>query len=242
MTEPSRKNSPSLSIIIPVLHEEKNINGTLGRLLQQPGIEDAEILVVEGDPAQGTLHAIQERYRDRIQLLHASKGRASQMNTGASHARGEVLLFHHADTVLPPGAVLKIQRTIEVGQPRISGGAFTLRIDTSHPLLRLAAWGSTVRSRITRVPFGDQNIFLRAEVFRDLDGYRMLPLMEEVDLMQRLRKAGYTIRIFKESVVASARRWERDGTWANTFKDMALLTLYYLGVPPHRLKPYYPDP
>ena len=224
----------SFSIIIPVLHEEAAIGGALGRIRGLAGGDEAEIIVVDGDPAGGTLGAISD---GAVTTLLSERGRGKQLNRGAEAATGEVLLFLHADTVLPPEALGQIERLLRDGA--IAGGAFDLAIDSPRPVFRLIERVASLRSRLTRIPYGDQAIFLRRDCFRTLGGFREIPLMEDVDLMRRLRKSGRRIAILTACVVTSARRWEKEGALYTTLRNWLLVSLFLLGVDAGRLARWY---
>ncbi len=226
-------NITSISIIIPVLHE-KHLDSSLARLEHLQDFGSCEIIVVDGSNNDDILKKIS---KPSIQTLTTRAGRGHQMNTGARHAHGDILLFLHADTTLPPNAIPLILHTMS--DQRISAGAFRLAIDTAQPALHLIALLTTLRSRLTRIPFGDQAIFIRKDVFNSLGRYRDIPLMEDVDLMRRLRRTHHRIIILPAAVLTSARRWERDGIILGTLRNWTLRILYYLGIPPHRLTPWY---
>ena len=159
------------------------------------------------------------------------------MNAGASVARGEVLIFLHADTEPPLHALKKIDSLLE--RSECVGGAFDLGIRSDRLILKaigkLASW----RSHLTRVPFGDQAIFLRREYFNRIGGYKEIPLMEDVELMRRIKKLGDEIWIFHDRVMTSPRRWEKEGVVYCTFRNWTLQVLYLLGISPRRLAFFY---
>jgi GT2 family glycosyltransferase len=148
-----------------------------------------------------------------------------------------VLLFLHADTVLPPAAFERIAEAMR--DEGCVGGAFDLRIDSRRTGFRVIEKVASLRSRLTRIPYGDQAIFIRASCFRTLGGFREIPLMEDVDLMRRIKRKGWRIVIFREPVITSARRWEKEGLVFGTLRNWFLMTLYLCGVPPERLARYY---
>lgn len=227
-----------ISIIIPALHEEEIINDTLTSIRSIDGGKDAEVIVVDGDPKGSTLKMINDQ---RVKKLRSRPGRGTQMNRGACSSRGSILLFLHADTKLPKNALDLIRETLE--DDRISGGAFRRRFDRISPIIASLYIFLDIRVAITRVPYGDQGIFLRREVFDELGGYKDIPLFEDVDLMTRMKKEGKRIKILKEKVVTSGRRFnERESlrTWLETFM---LMIRYRLGADPWELYRdyYYPD-
>jgi rSAM/selenodomain-associated transferase 2 len=230
----SRNGNPSISVIIPVLNEAQGINDVIAHIRSQAAVDAVEIIVVDGDPAGNTIRAISH---PGIITTVAEKGRGSQMNCGAIRAAGHILLFLHADTFLPPNAFARIRKCMEViGQV---GGAFDLGIDSEQKIFRITEKYAAFRTRLTRIPFGDQAIFVRRDYFERIGGYRDIPIMEDVDLMRRIRQRGDAICIVPEKVRTSARRWERDGIVFGTLRNWMLQTLYCFGVAPERLARFY---
>lgn len=223
-----------VSVIIPVLNESERIGGVLIAL--EAAAEDVpyEVIVVDGDPAGGTLSAIPS---GRALTMTAPKGRAYQMNAGAARSSGDLLLFLHADTRLPPAALPRIIAAMQDG--RFAGGAFDLGIDNPRWIFRATAWCASRKHRLTRVPYGDQAIFLRREVFDRLGGYPEIPLMEDVEFMKRLKKQGWHIIILPDAVVTSARKWEKEGVLFTMLRNWTLQALYLFGVPAEKLVRLY---
>jgi rSAM/selenodomain-associated transferase 2 len=239
---------PRFSVIIPVYQEEERIAALLAHvagLTAQPGaLGGVEVLVVDGDPERRTLRVMSEGAAillASIIPLASGKGRARQMNLGAAQARGEVLLFLHADTRLPRDIFAHINAAL--AEPNICGGAFRLRIvpESGPPRLglRFIAWAANLRSKFFRAPYGDQAIFLRREVFESLDGFPDIPLMEDLELMTRIRRSGRRIRLLDACASTSARRWESEGLWRCTGRNLLLRALYHLGVGAQRLAGFY---
>lgn len=231
---PSGGKAGGVSIVIPVLHEAPIIREAVARIRALSGGDAIEILVVDGDPEGSTLRVIGD---DSVRQLCARKGRGNQLNCGAWASSGEILLFLHADTALPPGALLRIAAVLR--DPSIAGGAFALQIDSPRWVFRFIERATSLRSRLTRIPYGDQAIFLRRESFLALGGFRDLPLLEDVDLMRRLGRAGSRIEILSEPVTTSSRRWEKEGVFYTTFRNRLLMILFCLGVDVKRLARWY---
>ncbi len=227
-------HGPMISIIIPVLNEGAGINEAVSRLRALDSGRCSEIIVVDGDPAGSTVKAITDA---GVRSLAAEKGRASQMNRGAALAGGSVLLFLHADTVLPPDAFPLILDAM--GDGRVVAGAFDLGINTDRRIFRITEKYVFFRSRLTQVPFGDQALFIRKNYFDRIGGYRDIPLMEDVELMKRIRQRGDRIRIIPVKVRTSPRRYEREGILYGMFRNWLLQILYALGVSPERLAKWY---
>jgi rSAM/selenodomain-associated transferase 2 len=160
------------------------------------------------------------------------------MNAGAARATGDILVFLHADTILPTNALLLIQKTLQ--NKLLVGGAFTLRIQSHNALLRTIAIFSTFRSQITRAPYGDQVIFLRKSYFDAIGGYKNIPLMEDVELMRRIKKKKGEIIILPIPVITSDRRWNQEGLFYTALRDSIIIFLYWCGVPAEKLAKFYP--
>jgi rSAM/selenodomain-associated transferase 2 len=221
-----------ISVIVPVLNEEKSIAETLQTLQQ---LKPDELIVVDGGSTDGTREICQ---RFGVALYLSRPGRAAQMNFGAQRASGDVLLFLHADTRLPPSAFDDIRMALQ--DRKVLGGRFDLQLDNPRPLLKLVGFMISLRSRLSKVGTGDQAIFVRREIFRELGGYPDIPLMEDVALSRALKRRG-TVASLRSRVVSSARRWETDGIGRTIWKMWTLKTLYLLGISPVRLKRYYDD-
>jgi rSAM/selenodomain-associated transferase 2 len=220
-----------LSIIIPVLNEAGVLDRTLLSLAHLPH----EIIVVDGGSRDESV-AIAMRYGTR--LLTSGRGRGIQMDTGALKASGDTLLFLHADTLLPGGFENFIRRTLE--RPEVALGAFRLGFQPGNARLRLIAHGADLRSRLWKLPYGDQALFMRRQDYFRAGGFKPLPIMEDVDLVRRLRMLG-AFRLAKERVRTSPRRWEKEGFLHVTLRNWSLILGYFLGVSPRRLRRHYSD-
>jgi len=226
--------TPVVSIILPVFHEADRINEIISQIHSMDTDGSAEIIVVDGDPQGGTINTI--RNTEVITTISA-KGRGRQMNRGAALASGHILLFLHADTMLPAHAFARI--TSAMHDARYVAGAFDLGLNTSSCIFRVTEAYVFLRTRLTRIPFGDQAIFVRKEYFRNIGGYKDLPLMEDVEMMARIKRRGDAICIIPEKVLTSPRRWEQEGILCCTLRNLALQILYAFGVPPERLVKWY---
>lgn len=225
---------PELSIVIPVLYEGANILRLVDHLQAIAGDIVYEVLVVDGDPEGSTLKYLPPD----IQGITAPAGRGSQMNAGSKLAQAPTLLFLHADTRLPSTALAQIKLTME----QAAAGAFDLGIDSPRAGLKWISRVASVRSRLTRIPYGDQAIFVDRGTFNQVGGFPNIPIMEDVALMQRLKRQGIPIQFVCDRVLVSPRRWEQEGILRCTFRNWALLGLYTLGVSPHRLWRWYRPP
>ncbi len=227
-------NSIRFSIIVPAFHEEETIGDLIECLNRLDSDKQSEIIVVDGAQEKDTLGAI---HRNHVIKISSEKGRAKQMNAGASVASGEILIFLHADTELPMHALKKIHSLME--QREYVGGAFDLGIKSDKLIFRVIGTLASWRSRLNRIPFGDQAIFIRRDYFNRIGGYQEIPLMEDVELMRRIKKLGDGIWIFHDRVMTSPRRWKNEGVVYCTLRNWTLQTLYFFGVPPDHLVKYY---
>lgn len=161
------------------------------------------------------------------------------MNLGAAYASGDILIFLHADTQLPINALALIQETF-LKNPQLVGGAFSLQIDSPRLLLKITAVFSTLRCHMTRAPYGDQAIFLRKSYFDSIGGYLNLPLMEDVELMRRIKKHKDDIIILPAAVITSDRRWNQEGLLYTALRNTLIIFLYWCGMPAEKLTRFYP--
>ena len=215
-----------ISIIIPVFHDAE----ALARTLAATDVSGAEV-IVSATPDDSSLAPLRLARPD-IVWVDGRRGRARQMNAGAVVARGQWFVFLHADTRLPSGWTQAIDAANQ--DPNVNAGCFRFALDSPSMMARLIEVGVRARVASLGLPYGDQAIFVRREAFELLHGYADLPIMEDVDLVRRLGRRG---RLFRSALpaITSARRWERDGWVGRTARHLALITLYFCGVPPDRL-------
>jgi rSAM/selenodomain-associated transferase 2/rSAM/selenodomain-associated transferase 1 len=225
-----RASNQSLSVIIPALNEENHIRQTLEHIGK---ISHGEVIVVDGGSTDNTVQIAKEC---GARVLSSRPSRGRQMNAGASEAAGDLLLFLHADTVLPDNFSSLIRH--QMTSPEVVGGSFALKIQPSTPLLRYIERTVTWRTKLFRLPYGDQAIFVRASLFRLIGGYEDIPLMEDVEFIRRLRKIG-KIAFIPVPVITSSRRYAKTGALRAILKNKLVLFGYYLKVPPSRLAQFY---
>jgi rSAM/selenodomain-associated transferase 2 len=205
-----------VSVVVPVLNEERTIARTLAALLP---MKPDELFVVDGGSSDGTWETCRSL---GVEILTAPRGRAAQMNYGAGQATGDVLLFLHADTRLPPTAFSDMRDAL--GDPRCVGGRFDVQLDSDHWMLRVIGAMISLRSRLSKVGTGDQGIFVRREVFQRMGGFPEIPLMEDIAFCRALKRLG-AVACLKSKVITSARRWELNGVWRSIFRMWTLKSL-----------------
>jgi rSAM/selenodomain-associated transferase 2/rSAM/selenodomain-associated transferase 1 len=226
--------SHELSIVIPVLDDTEPLRRLLTTIRPDPGVD---IVVVNGGAPEDRLDAICRR--PDVQLMTSAPGRGRQMNVGASAAAGRWIVFLHADTRLPPQWSDEIRRAS--ADRDVVGGSFRFRLDSAAWQARLIERAVDGRVRWLDLAYGDQALFVRRDVFDAIGGYREWPLMEDVEFVRRLRRAG-TLYHSAQPVLTSARRWERDGWWRRSASNVMLQALFFAGVAPERLANWYSHP
>lgn len=221
-----------ISIIIPALNEAAGIADTL-RALQPLRARGHQVVVVDGGSADATME-IARPLADAV--IASEPGRAGQQNAGAAAAAGDVLLFLHADTRLPPEADrLVVDGLTASGR---GWGRFDVRLSGRHPALRMVERMMSLRSRATGIATGDQAIFVRRDWFRRAGGFPRIPLMEDVALSKSLRGMGPPLCL-RQRVVTSSRRWEERGVLRTIVLMWRLRAAYALGADPARLAEHY---
>lgn len=226
------KEHPFISVIIPTYNEKKTIQGTLEHLRKWE--KQCEVIVSDGGSTDGTRELV---FGD-VKLLKVPSGRANQMNAGAEIATGEILLFLHSDTRLPPDVMEQLVRASM--NKEIVGGAFKVKFDHPGLFFYLASLGSNLRAKLTGIFFGDQAIFARRSVFQQIGGFPAIELMEDWELSLTLRKLGKTI-LLPGPVTTSSRRWLIYGKWRTTWLMHKIKWLYLRGASPSDLKKLYTD-
>jgi rSAM/selenodomain-associated transferase 2 len=219
-----------VSVIIPTLNEQACLAETLRSVRAE---RPHEILVADG----GSTDATREIAADADHFVEAPRGRASQMNAGAARARGDVLLFLHADCTLEPGALADAERRLR--HPGVAAGCFTMTVRAGGLLYRWIDACATARVRLTGLVYGDQGLFLRRANFERLGGFPPLRLMEDVFFSRVLRHRGRVV-VSPRRILVSARRWQRAGLVRQTLRNWLLTALAAGGVHPDRLARLYP--
>ena len=189
-----------ISVIIPVYNESRNIDTLLGSLMPMKG--QCEIIFADGGSSDDTVKRIEDN--GGVVVRCPKKGRANQMNHGASLAKGEILWFLHADSIPPAAALSQIRKILNSGHKI---GCFPVRFDSKCPLMFLNALLSNLRVRLRNIAFGDQGIFLYRTLFEELNGYAAIPLMEDYRLSMDVTKAGLRIGMARGKMTTSQRRY-----------------------------------
>jgi rSAM/selenodomain-associated transferase 2 len=227
---PSRLSGANISVIIPTLNEAAHIEDRISELRAVRGVE---VIVVDGRSDDGTLDLARAA---GARTYTSPPGRARQMNLGATMAQSPILLFLHADTRLPQDFAESVRWTLAL--EGVVAGAFKLRIESASLGLRLIERMANARSRWLQMPYGDQALFLTAEVFRQTGGFPEIPLMEDFNFVRRLKRRG-RIAIVPSPVLISARRWMKRGVLRQTLLNQYLIFATLLGVSADRLARWY---
>ncbi|HEY5039878.1 MAG TPA: TIGR04283 family arsenosugar biosynthesis glycosyltransferase [bacterium] len=222
-----------ISVIVPAYREGERAAQLIHRLARNMKVYEVIVSAVD---CEKTLRPLL-RNVPKVKFYEAPKrGRGPQLNFGAAAAKGDLLLFLHADSRLEKGALEEMEAAIR--SKKVFGGAFRLKFD--HPAFkyRVKEWGVELRSRLIGLPYGDQGYFVTRELFERLEGFSNWPLFEDVDFFDRFKALRPWV-LLRSHVVTSPRRWEAKGYWTATFKNIFLILLYKLGVPPKRFASYY---
>ena len=221
----------TVSVIIPVLHEQQRINDLIAQVRQLAA--DVELIVVDGDPAGSSISMVTD---PAVICLTAPTGRGSQLAAGIAVATGDILLMLHADTLLPHRAFQAIRTALDHGA---AWGAFRLGIDAPGLSFRIIERSVDLRCKLFTLPYGDQAIFVSSSALKKIGGIPEVPLMEDVALARRLAKSGHRFCLLVERVCTSPRRWQQDGILRRTLRNWWLLLRYLGGADPSALAKEY---
>eukprot|EP00927_Polykrikos_kofoidii_P026996 TRINITY_DN23913_c0_g1_i1.p1 TRINITY_DN23913_c0_g1~~TRINITY_DN23913_c0_g1_i1.p1 ORF type:complete len:277 (-),score=42.88 TRINITY_DN23913_c0_g1_i1:431-1261(-) len=234
----SSSSALSVSVIVPTLNEESGLPQVLAALsrLEPPA---REVIVADAASTDNTVNVARAA---NASVICSRPGRAWQMNAGAMIAKGEVLLFLHADTLLPPGALKAVLRVLE--DPAVLGGCFQLRFDGEEKSFTLRVWGLCTRLWVLRTPrlvYGDRAIFVRTSVFKSLGMYKEWPLLEDVDFAMRLAGSGgpRSFAFIPLDVITSSRRLLEVGPLRQQLLNIFIMICWYVGFSPERLRRFY---
>lgn len=225
---------PSISVVIPVYYEKENLPKTLQNLKEKAHGSSYEIIISD-TPEITTLNNIDTTTYFTCKAQKA--GRAYQLNEGAKMARGEVLLFLHADTLLPKNWDEEILH--QYTKNKKLAGAFSLGIQTNSFVIKLIEFLANIRVCFTNTPYGDQGQFISAHLFSKIGGYDELPLMEDIAIIDKIHKENIKVQILKSKIYTSDRRWKSEGILYTSLRNRVLSTLYHFGISAEKLKKYY---
>jgi rSAM/selenodomain-associated transferase 2 len=220
-----------ISVIIPTLNEAESISACLA-CLQSVREQGHEVVVVDADSDDATV-SLSENKADLI--LSSPRGRARQLNLGASKASGVILLFLHADTLLPVNTISVLNELTGTDQ---FWGRFDVRLSGTNVLFRVIEYFMNTRSRLSGIATGDQAIFVSRQLFEKIGGYPDIDLMEDISLSSSLKKVCRPLCL-KEKVQSSSRRWEKNGIIKTVLKMWSLRFRFAIGVSPDRLAKEY---
>ncbi len=220
-----------ISVIIPILNEAKILEKTLTHL--QPQLENHELIIVDGGSTDESVQ-IAEKYG---KVIFSERGRAKQLNAGAAAAKGDILVFLHADVQLESGAFKAVESTLSSGYV---GGGFLQKIDGKSLLYRIIEITANMRGKYLKVFYGDSGIYVRRDDFQHIDGFPDVPIMEEMGFSKALRKLGKT-KMIKPRIHISARRWKKNGIVRTTTKNWFITFLYFMGFSLERIAELYRD-
>jgi rSAM/selenodomain-associated transferase 2/rSAM/selenodomain-associated transferase 1 len=222
--------APMISIVIPAINEEATIGNTIKKALSGKNVE---VILADGGSDDNTREL---SARMGAQIGMTQKGRALQMNEGARLASGDIVLFLHSDTTLPDDYDKDIRRAL--ADPCIAAGAFRLSFDTDTPAMRLMALGANLRSRLFRLPYGDQALFVRRANFHEAGGFPKTPIMEDVAFVQTMKKRG-RISILPSRITTSSRRYKAMGTFRTWMVNQLAMAGFFMGIPSEELAVLY---
>jgi rSAM/selenodomain-associated transferase 2 len=218
-----------LSVVIPALNEA----GGVAEAVRSAAAGGAEVIVVDGGSADGTP---ERAVAAGARVLHSSPGRARQLGVGAGEARGEVVLFLHADTLLPSGWSRAVEDALR--DPRVAGGCFRLRFDERSAALALVEWGARLRAALLGLPYGDQALFVRRAILERIGGVPQAPIMEDLDLARAVAREGRLAHL-PLAVATSARRYRARGVLRTVLRNALAAGAFALGLDRARVATWY---
>jgi len=222
-------NLPTISIIIPAYKESQ----TLVSLLSSINQDETEILV---SIALGDKLSRKSAEPFDVVIVEGKQGRGNQLDKASKIAKGEILVFCHADTIMPKNWRKKVIETLAI--PKVVAGAFSLSFNSGSRLLAFVSLMANLRAKYLGLPYGDQTLFTSAETYRKVGGFKPIPIMEDVEFVRDLKKIG-RVKLINEKVATSARRYEKAGVIYSVLRNFFLLSLYFIGVSPKKLSQWY---
>lgn len=232
ISKPERRSRYMVSIIIPVLNEEKNIIKLQKNLEKLEG--DFEVIFCDGGSTDRTIERIESKY----QVVTNKKGRGYQMNAAAAKAKGDLLVFIHCDVELESDLLTKIPDNVKEGR---AVGYMKLRFDSAHFLMKICAFMSGLRASIRKIVYGDQGFVIRKELLERVGGIPQIPLMEDLEFSIRLRKNRIPFEMIKSTITTSARRFEENGMLSTMWQMQKMQVKYLLGAKEQSMQYEYKD-
>lgn len=233
-----------ISVVIPTLNEASNLATTLENVVDRCSApQRCEIILVDGGSTDTTISVAQkctpalEECGLNLHIFCSTRGRARQMNYGAEHARGDILVFLHADTLLPHHFDKRIRTTLK--SEHLTLGAFSLMTDRDTPGMKWICWWANMRSRLFTLPYGDQAMFIRGHDFVRVQKFPPLEIMEDFALVRQVKRHKGEIHILPDAVFTSARRWRKRGYLFTTLCNQIMILGYYLRIPTRILARWY---
>ena len=220
-----------IGVVIPTLNEASYLPGLLADLERLRKTVPLNVVVSDGGSRDETL-GVAARHAART--IVGPAGRARQLNAGAAAAGGEWLLFLHADARMPPAARRALLAVV-VDAPVPEAAVFRFAIDLPAPWKGFIELGQALRERLYHLPYGDQGLLIGRELFQAVGGYADIPIMEDVDMIRRVKKRRVDIRRLPAALVTSGRRYRARGALRTWLRNVMLIGLYLMGVPPRRL-------
>lgn len=232
ISEPERRSRYMVSIIIPVLNEEKNMIKLQKNLENLEG--DFEVIFCDGGSTDQTLQLIESKY----QVVTNKKGRGYQMNAAAAKAKGDLLVFIHCDVELESDLLMKIPDNVKAGR---AVGYMKLQFDSEHFLMKICAFMSDLRASVRKIIYGDQGFVIKKELLESLGGIPQIPLMEDLEFSICLRKNKIPLEKIKSTITTSARRFEENGMLSTMWQMQKMQIKYLLGAKAQSMQYEYKD-
>ena len=223
-----------LSIIVPTLNEQANIKATIDALNKSKISCPFDIIVVDGGSQDATIYEARQR---GAQIIKCERGRGHQLAAGGKQAKGEWLLFLHADTILEAGWAQEVGQFISNNADLNRAGVFKFKLDEDTLAARILEAIVSWRTRTLSLPYGDQGLLLSNKFYQDLGGHAAITIMEDVEIMRRIGRG--RLHIFKSHATTSSHKYQRDGYLLRTLKNLLCLTLYFLRLRPHLISKIY---
>lgn len=219
-----------ISVIVPTCNEEKLLPGCLESILKER--EKVQLIIADGASEDKTLTVARQYTKEIVQMDNADL--AAQLNAGAARANGDILLFLHADSRLTGGCLNRINNI----PPQVIGGAFTMQLASNSFFYRVLSLGGNFYCRLTDTYFGDRGIFIRTAIFRELEGFALIPIMSDVELSRRMKRLGKTV-LLQGPIISSSRKFEQEGPIHTLYLITYALMAYKLGTDPEKIKKKY---